>query len=336
MMKTLVTGSTGLLGSHIVEALLEQGHEVRALARVTSNISHLKTTGAEIVFGDIEDYDSLRPAVEGVDLVFHAAARVTPGWGVWEEFEACIVKGTENMLRVSAEAGVSRFLYVSSADIYGKAHSRDTPADEATSPELAFNLDTYYHWAKLQAEQLALDYHKQGKLPVTVIRPSMIYGPRDRLLTDRFFGLVNNPIVMWPGKSNPRSALVFASDVADCAILAATSDRTVGQVYNIAPPEERRFRDFAAALARAMGKSERQWNIPLGLVYAVAALMEWWAKLRRAKKMPFLTRTDLRLFEDGMYIDGSKFRREMGWEPKVSMDEGTRLYVQWRRSQRKK
>ena len=79
MVQTAVTGSTGLLGSHIVERLLAQGHEVRALARRTSDISHLKTTGAEIIIGDIEDYDSLRPLVEGVELVFHAAAKGMPG-----------------------------------------------------------------------------------------------------------------------------------------------------------------------------------------------------------------------------------------------------------------
>ncbi|MBL7119658.1 MAG: NAD-dependent epimerase/dehydratase family protein [Dehalococcoidia bacterium] len=119
-MKTLVTGGTGFLGSHIVEALLAQGHEVRALARQTSDTSHLKTTSAELVYGDVEDYDSLPPAVEGVEIIFHAAGRVTPGWGKWQEFEGSIVKGTENVLRASAEAGVSRFLYVSSHTVYGK------------------------------------------------------------------------------------------------------------------------------------------------------------------------------------------------------------------------
>ncbi|MCJ7807976.1 MAG: SDR family NAD(P)-dependent oxidoreductase, partial [Dehalococcoidia bacterium] len=82
-MKALVTGATGFIGSHIVERLLEQGHEVRALARKTSNLSHLKSTDADIVFGDIEDYDSLVSVVDGIDVVFHAAARVMPGWGKW-------------------------------------------------------------------------------------------------------------------------------------------------------------------------------------------------------------------------------------------------------------
>ena len=86
-MKTLVTGSTGLVGSTLVERLIARGYEVRALARKTSDLSHLKTTRAEIVFGDITDYDTLPPVVQGIDIVFHAAAKVTPGWGAWEEYE---------------------------------------------------------------------------------------------------------------------------------------------------------------------------------------------------------------------------------------------------------
>ena len=78
-MKSLVMGATGYVGSHTVERLLEHGHEVRALARKTSDIRHLKTTGADIVFGDIEDYNSLTPTIDGMDLVFHAAAGVMPG-----------------------------------------------------------------------------------------------------------------------------------------------------------------------------------------------------------------------------------------------------------------
>jgi len=336
-MKALVTGATGCIGSHIVEALLAQGHEVRALARRTSNISHLKTTGAEIVFGDVEDYDSLRAAVDGVDVVFHAAARVMPGWGVWEDFENCIVKGTENMLRASAEAGVSRFVYVSSGTVLGEASYRDAPADESTTPQLAtFKYDTFYDHAKLQAEQLSLDYHKQGKLPVTVVRPCMVYGPRDRLLSDRAYRQVSVPIIVWPGKANPRTAPVYVTDVVDCIILAATSDKAVGQVYHIAPPDPVWFRDFTDAMLRAQGGRRLQVVIPYNVGYVWCSLMEGWARLRRQKNIPYLTRSGMRFLNQGMHIDGSKARKELGWEPKVSIEEGTRLYVQWRRSQGKK
>ena len=131
-MKALVTGATGFIGSHIVERLLEQGHEVRALARKTSDLSHLNTTGAEIVFGDVEDYDSLVSAIDGTEVVFHAAARVMPGWGKWEDFQHETINGTENILRASAEAGVSRFVYVSSGTVMGEGSYCEIPADEST------------------------------------------------------------------------------------------------------------------------------------------------------------------------------------------------------------
>ena len=333
-MKAAVTGSTGLVGSHLVEALLEQGHEVRALARKTSDTGHLKTIGADLVIGDVEHYDSLKPLVQGIDIVFHAAAKVMPGWGKWNEFESCIVNGTENMLNASIEAGVSRFLYFSSEDVYGKGLTGDTPANESTPAEVEFTPYTYYCYAKLLADRMAREYHDQGKIPVTVLRLCGVYGPRDRLLSDRFYGLINSPIVIWPGKSNPRTTLAYATDIAQCAILAATSEKTIGEVYNVAPPGEQRWSDFADALARALGKSGRRWSIPVRPVYAASFLMESWARLWRFKEPPFLTRADLRLFEEGQYLDGSKIRKELGWEPKVSLEEGTRRYVEWRRAQK--
>jgi len=336
-MKVLVTGATGFIGSHLIERLLEQGHEVRALARKTSNLNHLKTTDAEIVFGDIEDYDSLVSAVDGVNVVFHAAARVMPGWGKWEDFERQTVRGTENMLKASAEDGVSRFVYVSSSTVMGEASYGDTPADESTPTGLAtFRYDTFYDHAKLQAEKLSLEWHRQGKLPVTVVRPSMVYGPRDRLLSDKSYRQFSVPIVVWPGRSNPRTAIVYVTDVADCIILAATSDKAVGEIYNIAPPEAIWFRDYADALIRAIGGRKYQMSISYSVGYVWCALMEGWARLRRQKELPYLTRSGVRFFNQGMHIDASKARRELGWEPKVSVEEGTRLYVQWRRAHGKK
>jgi nucleoside-diphosphate-sugar epimerase len=335
-MKTLVTGASGMLGSHLVEHLVAQHHEVRAFVRKTSDISHLKTTGAEIISGDVGDYDSLLPAVKGVDVVFHAAARVMPGWGSWQEFEASIVKGTENVLRASAEAGVSRFLQVSSGSVYGQACCRGMPASESTPCELAFKPESYYDCAKLQAEKAAFDYQKEGKLQVSAIRPGWVYGPRDRLLTDRLTRQLQMPIVVWPGKANPRIPLVFASDVANCAILAATSDRAVGQVYNVAPLHEIRLRDFAVAMARALGRPEPKVFIPYGLAYAVCALSEAWSRLRRVKEIPYLTRSGLQHLNTEMLLDASKARKELGWEPKVSVSEGIRLWVQWQRSKEQK
>jgi nucleoside-diphosphate-sugar epimerase len=331
--KVLVTGATGLLGSHIVERSVAQGHEVRALARKTSDVGHLRLTGVETVFGDVEHRNSLPPALKGIEVVFHAAGRVTPGWGSWQQFETTIVRGTENLLWASANAGVSRFLQVSSSDVYGEASCRGIPADESTPCQIAFTPHKYYACAKLQAEKLVFDCQRKERIRASAIRPGWIYGPRDRLLCDRIARQLEMPIVVWPGKANPRIPLVFASDVADCAIMVATSDRTVGQCYNVGPPYEVRLRDFAAAMARALGRPEPKVFVPYGLAYAASAVAEALSRLRRAKDMPYLTRSSLLHLKTEILLDVSRVRKEVGWEPKVSLNEGVRLYAEWRRRQ---
>ena len=335
-MEVLITGGTGLLGGHLVERMTQQGHTVRALVRKTSDIEHLKTTGAEIVYGDVEDYDSLVAAAKGKDVIIHAAARVLPGWGEWSDFKSCIIGGTENIINASIEAGVKRFVYVSSGTVVGKAALEDKPADE-TAPYLEVELtrEAYYDCAKAKAEQIVLDYHKQGKISATVVRPCMIYGPRCRLLTDRIYRYVKMFPVL-PGNAMAKTALVHVHDVADCIILAATSEKSWGQVYNIGPAEIVTFRDFINSMAKATGKSEFKIVIPLGVVFASAAVMEMWGRLIRSEDAPFLTRSDIKFVRDGMYIDSSKARKELGWQPKISIEEGCRQYVEWRKTQKKK
>ena len=334
-MKMLVTGGTGFLGSHLVERLLAQGHEVRALARRTSNVSLLESEDVEVVYGDVEDFESLVEAASGIDVVFHAAGRVTPGWGRWEQFHGAIVKGTENMLAASAGAGCSRFLYVSTGGVYGEACEGGAAACEATPCHITRCPDTYYESAKLQAEEAVFDNHDQGRLQVSVVRPPAVYGPRDKLVADRLFRHVSAPIVVWPEEAEPLYSVVYVTDVVECMVLAATSDRAVGQLYNVAPPGGIRMHDFAAAMMRATGRRRPQLTIPYGVGYAGCAVMEGWSRLRRVQDMPYLTRSALRFLSKGVLLDGTKARQELGWEPKVSVEEGTRRYVEWRRSRGK-
>lgn len=169
-----------------------------------------------------------------------------------------------------------------------------------------------------------------------MIRIAAIYGPRDRLLADRVYRHVAAPIIVWPGGANPKYSIVYVTDAADFAILVAASDRAQGQVYNVAPPKDIRLRQFAAAMLNAMGGPKPQITVPYSLADVGCALMEGWSRLRGVKDMPYLTRSGLRFVNKGIYLDGSKARNELGWTPKVSVDEGTRLYVQWRRSQKKR
>jgi len=332
-MKVLVTGATGFLGSHIVDSLKQNGQEVRALARKTSDLRHLREVGAEIAFGDVVDSESLLAAAGGMDAVIHAAAIVMPGWGKWEDYERANVNGTRNALDASEKAGVKRFVYISSFTVVGDACNADKPIDETVPSNLVCVPDTYYDYAKMLGEQMALDYHKQGRVSVAVLRPGMLYGPRDRLIADRFHWLVHLPISFFPGRGNPRAPLIYVSDVADCAVLAATSEKAAGEVYHVVPAGDVRWRHLASAMAKAAGKPDRRISIPVWLLYGSGIILEWWGKMLRFKQPPLFTRAAARFFTEDMQVDGSKAIRELGWEPKVSVEEGCKLYVQWRRGQ---
>jgi nucleoside-diphosphate-sugar epimerase len=335
-MKTLVTGSTGCVGTGFVERLLAKGYEVRALARKTSDLSYLKTTKAEIVFGDVTQYDTLVPAVQGIDIVFHCAAKVTPGWGPWSEFEAITVEGTKNVLKAASEAGVKRFLHVSSVTTYGDACQKgDVRVDENTPCEAKKTPASYYDYAKRLADEACWEHHKQGKINVSMIRIGSAYGPRDRLLADRTYIQTLIPVVAWPGKANPRFAVVYTKDIAELAILAATSDKAIGQVYNVAGPEVIRLKDVTVAMAKAQGGPKVIITVPFTLAYVGAVFIESVAKLMRTKSTPFLNRNIMLQVGKEGFLDGTKAMTELGWVPQIPLEEGCRQYVQWRKHRNK-
>ncbi len=336
-MRILVTGSTGCVGTAFVERLLAKGYEVRALARKTSDLSYLKTTKAEIVFGDVTQYDTLVPAVQGIDIVFHCAAKVTPGWGPWSEFEAVTVEGTKNMLKAASEAGVKRVLQVSSVTTYGDACQKgDVRVDENTPCEAKKTPASYYDYAKKLADDACWEYHKQGKIRVSIIRIGSAYGPRDRLLGDRTYVQTLSPIVAWPGKANPRFAIVYTKDIAELAILAATSDKAIGQVYNVAGPDVIRLKDVTVGMMKAQGGPKVLVTVPFTLSYVGAVLIEGVARLVRTKGTPFLNRNImLQLGKEG-FLDGTKAQTELGWVPQISLEEGCRQYVEWRRHRKER
>ncbi len=168
-----------------------------------------------------------------------------------------------------------------------------------------------------------------------MIRIGIAYGPRDRLTADRLYIQTLIPLVAWPGKANASFAVMYTSDVAELAILAATTDKAIGQVYNVAGPQNTRMKDLTAAMMKAQGGPKVLVTVPFTLALVGAMLIENVARLMRTKGTPFLNRNImLQLAKDGN-LDGTKARTELGWAPQVSLEEGMRKYVQWRRNRKK-
>ena len=171
---SLVTGATGLLGSHIVERLRQNGERVRALARPQADTAFLRQLEVEIAPGDLLVPASVATAVAGADIVYHCAARVG-NWGTWKDFRTSVIDSTENLLDKCVAAGVGRLLYVSSLAAYGlprlPANGGQIDENETLGQNLGF-LD-YYSRAKERAERIVRAFGPKA----TIVRPSWIYGP---------------------------------------------------------------------------------------------------------------------------------------------------------------
>jgi len=333
-MRALVTGAAGFIGSHVVERLAAAGHSVRGMVRSAAQEAAVRALGAEPVRGDVTQAATLRAAADGVDTVIHAAARVTD-WGDWAAFEAATVRGTLNALRSAVEAGVRRFVLVSSVAVYDnrvgdRLHvvPEDTPHNGVGDRLLG-----HYSRAKVLAEEAAWEFHRRGDLEVTAVRPAWVYGPRDRTVLPRLVEYMNSPLACWFGRKDPVVDPIFVTDVSDCIILAATRPQAVGQAYNVAPVEEIKLRHFLGRLCGTLGVRVPRWSINDKLMLSLARCVEAAARCIGMREPPFLTVGAVATVTCDRHYDPSKAIAELGWKPQVSLERGIELTAEWFRTQ---
>jgi len=324
----LVTGATGLLGSHIVEKLVSQKQPVRALVRPGSDTRFLDQFGVQKALGDVTDAASLVEAMKGVHTVYHAAAQVGD-WGPWERFVAVTINGTRNMLDAAKRSGIRRFLQISSISTYGHPDGAGLVLDE-TAP-LGANLHrwSYYSRAKVEAEKLAWEAFRKGDVPLTVVKPSWLYGPRDRASMPRLIRAIRTGKAKLIGDGTNRLNLTYAGNEAEGCILAATNEKALGQCYNLSNDGVITQAEYLNKIAQYLGAKPVMARVPYRVAYGAALLMELFGHLFRRKSPPLVTRYSVWLIGRRCFFSAEKARRELGWKPTVSYDEGIRRAVQW-------
>ena len=323
-MKTLVTGATGLVGSHLTERLLERCDSVRALVRDERRAVALTDLGAQLVLGDLSKLDSLKVATQGIDVVYHCAARVSlPFQGNREVILRTNVEGTKNLLEASVQSGVRRFVFVSSVAVYGDARS------ELVGEDHPLSANGPYGESKVRAEQLIREREKKDPLQAVILRPCVIYGPRDsnflprisQALPGRRFPLVN-------GGHQPLD-MVYVTDVAEALILAGTNEKAVGQTYNVTDGKRHSIRELVELFSKTLNRSPRTMSVPYPIAYGFAALSYGWSKLRHPRKEPLISPGGVRAMAHPHHYDISKIQKELGYEPRVPLEEGLKRAVDW-------
>jgi nucleoside-diphosphate-sugar epimerase len=325
----LITGATGLLGSHIAERLVAQGDRVRTLVRPTSDTAYLESLGVELVTGDLTDTAACTRAVEGVDIVYHSAAKVGD-WGPWPEFQSGVIDATANLARAAAKARVERFLHISSTSAYGHPEEGGEPIDEsATLGQNLWRFWDYYTQSKVEAERVLWGLAEARGLRLTVIRPSWLYGERDRTTTARLVTRLQQRSVRLVGPGdNPMSA-VYAGVVADAAILAVRDPGSVGEAYNITDQGRITQRDYLNLFAEACGAPTVTRRLPCGLVWSAATLLEAHGRFTHRARPPLISRYAAWLMGRRLSYSTNKARTRLGWSPALSYRESIARTVQW-------
>ena len=319
----LITGATGFVGGHLVEACRGRGWSVRALARGSSDTSQLSRDGVTLIRGDLTDGAAVREALQGVEVVLHCAAKVGD-WGPVEEYRAVNVEALRGLLDACRDQPLRRFVHFSSLGVYAARHHHGTDESE---PLPAHHIDGYTQ-TKVESEQLVLSYHREHQLPVVVLRPGFIYGPRDRTLMPKLLDNLRKRKVRYIGGGKRAMNCIYVGNLVEAALLAVERPEAVGQIYNLTDGEFVSKRRFIESIVEGVGLPHPK---PVSVPLWAARIMAWWmerdARKKNSPKPPRLTQGRLKLF--GLNLDFSieKAKRELGYRPHWSFDEGMRETV---------
>lgn len=325
-MNVLVTGAAGLVGSHVAELALERGDAVRVMAREGEDVCRLAEAGAEVCRADMADRTSLQAAVDGVDCVLHCAARVGP-WGPEAEYELVNVYGPKALLEAAMTAGVKRFVHVSSIDVHGLVVGAG--ADE-TAPY--GNGRDPYSRSKIGGERALQHLIRDRGAVATIVRPGLIYGPRDTNSFGRFARLIEQGRMVIVGSGGNHLPLIYVTDVARGILLASEADQAIARAYLLVNDEPVTQCDYFNAIAAELGVRPPHRHIPYRLALALGATAELAGHLTRRKQPPPLMRFGLKQVAGENRFVISRARTELGFSPQVPLADGVRQSIAWYRT----
>ncbi|MBD5203615.1 MAG: SDR family NAD(P)-dependent oxidoreductase [Bacteroidales bacterium] len=308
MKKAVVTGADGFIGSHLTEALLAEGYQVRALAQYNSFnnwgwLEGLTHPNLEIMTGDVRDPDFCRRLVQGADIVFHLAALIAIPYS-YEAPDSYVdtnIKGTLNICQASRDAGVGRIVVTSTSEVYGTA--KYVPIDECHPRQP----QSPYSATKIGADAIAMSFHNAFGLPVSIARPFNTYGPRQSaraIIPTIITQIASGERKIKVGDLTPTRDFNFVTDTCRGFIAIAESHLTIGEEVNIATGTEVSMLETLDTIARVMGADVEWQKDP--------------ERIRPSKSEVFR-----------LCGDNTKIKELTGWQPQVSLEEGLKITADW-------
>jgi nucleoside-diphosphate-sugar epimerase len=318
--KALVTGGTGFIGSHLTEALVRKGVQVRCLVRKASDMKWLKGLPVETIYGDLNDRSALEKAVLGVDRVFHLAG-VTAAIHKENYFEVN-GSGTKHLIQACLEHNphLQKFILMSSQAAGGPSRNGGNQRETDPSEPVSF-----YGRSKGDAEDCVIAHAHE--LPVLILRPSAVYGPRNKDIFP-LFKCLSGRINPCPMGSDQHLSLCYVKDIVDGILLAAETRTRSGDIFFLSDGHDYRMDEIGELVARALGIRTFRIRIPQPILLGAAVFSEYLSKLFRRPLV--LTRDKaLEMIQKNWVCDITKAKAILGFDPKVSLSEGAELTFAW-------
>lgn len=315
-----VTGATGVVGPVLIRNLLERGYKVRALVRHSIAENELPN-GVEIAQGDLSDEEVLKKAVEGVDALFHLAAKLhinNPDPSLKDEYKRVNVEGTKTLIDIAKSAAVKRFVYFSSIAVYGKSVSREMiTEDDEVFP------DTLYAETKYEGEQFVLKANDElGKPFGIVLRLAAVYGKGMKGNYPRLINALKKKRYVHIGDGTNRRTLVHVKDVSRAAIIAAEHPAAVGNIYNVTDGAVYSLKEIIETICKVLEIAPPRFHLPEKPVRMLAGAFEDTFRLIKVRA-PVNRATIDKLLED-IAVSGDKIQKELGFQPEYDLLSGWR------------
>jgi nucleoside-diphosphate-sugar epimerase len=324
-MRTLVTGGAGFVGSHLVEKLLDQGHEVICLEREGAGRSWLKGLDIDFQPCGLEDPGLLEKLVCGVDEVYHLAALTEARRP--EDCYRVNTLGTARILEAASRCpgGPPRLVLMSSLAAVGPTQEGGSITEDIPPHPLS-----HYGRSKLQAEAVVHAY--QDRVPATICRFPAVYGPRDHVVL-KLFQMVARGFAVTVGPWDRTVSVVHVNDAVDGLLAAIRTPAAMGRIYNVAHPEAITWGDFVTTIGRALGRHPRMLAVPVAVARAIAVAAEALALVQR--KAAILNRERVReLGQDSWLCDPANALNEIGFQPGYALGPGISHTARWLRREK--
>jgi nucleoside-diphosphate-sugar epimerase len=317
--RVLVTGASGLLGGAVATEIARAGHTVRTFQRRPSGLAGV-VDGVEDFLGSVTDVPAVVASLDGIDAIVHLAAKVSLT-GDPAEFDAVNIGGTRILLAAAREAGVARFVFVSSPSV---AHSGSSIVGDDALPATPEAARGDYARTKAEAELVALAADSDD-LRVVVVRPHLVWGPGDTQLVERIVDRARSHRLPLLGHGAALIDSIYV-DNASSGIAAALErvDAVHGNSYVLTNGEPRPVAELIAGMCTAAGVPTPNWRVPAALARAAGSLVEVFWRIKPGVDEPPMTRFLAEQLSTAHWFDQRRTREDLQWVPAVSLDEGFR------------